>query len=419
MPDHGSNATADERWSTVWPNLLRFVGPKSVRDEITNHTEAAIVTYIAEQHFQSMLHWNTVIQKLEQFPEEAKTPANNSNDNSSNSTTATATATTNDTNDTTTPSAMSDPPTATEMGHRAALDFLVSSKEYQNCLKKTKLAEALLREAKDNSTWKEVSREDNGIDGTWYREEKHLSSHSFRVVGTLKKVAVLDLACLLLELDMYNEWFPMCFRSKQVGVITRYERCAAFEISCPWPMSNREACLWGFAIDDLERTRRCYIVAENHMRKIEHVEVPAVPKGVVRLQVHQCGYILEAIDANTTRVTFVSNINPDMKLPEWLLNWANSKFCGVLMWQMHRSAKKAKEDPKSPYTERKQHDIYDDFKKRVAAMDFSKTVEELEKGCEAEFASVKPKSVPPLYQVAVGNSKAAASFSPSAVPDFA
>lgn len=66
------------------------------------------------------------------------------------------------------------------------------------------------------------------------------------------------------------------------------------------------------------------------------------------------------------------------------------------MWQMQRCAKKAREDPKSPYAERKKHDIYDDFKVRVAAMDYSKSVEQMDSHHRAHYENAKPKKLTPL-----------------------
>ena len=71
MPDHGSNAKADERWSTVWPNLLKFVGPTQTRQEVKNNAEAAIACFLAETHYQAMFYFNNTISKLEEFPQEA------------------------------------------------------------------------------------------------------------------------------------------------------------------------------------------------------------------------------------------------------------------------------------------------------------------------------------------------------------
>ena len=398
-PDHGPQVQIDEKWNTIWPNLLNFVGPKQNREDIKKLVDTAISCFLNEQHYQVMLYFNQALCKLEEFPSEPSTPANNSNNQKpeqQQQQEQQEKKQQEQEQESSLSSSSNEAPTATELGHRAALDFIINSKEYQASFKKAQLGDSLLNEARsDNDTWKNVSKEKNG-DGVWYREEKDTGIHSFKIVGTLEKTPMLDLACLLLELDLFKEWFPMCFRSKQTGAISRYERCATFEVTCPWPMSNREAVLWGFAIDDLEATRRCLIVAKDHSEKVGHVEVPETPKGVVRLGVNQCGYILEAVNPTTTRVIFIGNIDPKMNLPEWLLNWATQKFCGVLMWQMHRGAKAAKNDPKSPYAERKKHEIYDEFKKRVAAMNYEKDFNEMVEENKMKHATSKPKKLQPL-----------------------
>jgi hypothetical protein len=219
----------------------------------------------------------------------------------------------------------------------------------------------------DNASWSPVSVDKNG-DGTYYRAEPGLSSHSFKVCGTVKQ-DLLSLACILIELDLYTEWFPMCVLSKELGSLSRFHKLSQFACLLLWPFSNREVILDGYGLDDLEHNRvviKATSIADGALMPNGQPQPPVFKKNV-RADFSIGGFFLEAVAANETRVAFFMNADPHIPhLPPAIINYVSGKMIWVLLWQMGRAAGKAK-DPTSCYHDRKQQrpDVYEYFVERI------------------------------------------------------
>lgn len=252
-----------------------------------------------------------------------------------------------------------------------AFDLLLrtvkNSTVFTECHRKADECRAMVRELRDDTLWKPI-RVDKLGHGTFYKEEKGMSSHSFKVIGIVNQ-GMVSLASVIIELDLYKEWFPFCNRSEEIGSVSRFHKLSRFEVSMPWPVANREVCIGGYGVDDLEN-KLVYVKAagnDDGLQMPNGEMPPHVKKGCVRADVKSGGFILESLGETTTKVTFMMNIDPKMKIvPMWLINWVSGKMFWVLLHQISKAADKGAKEG-SCYAERRKlrPDVYDYFSVRA------------------------------------------------------
>jgi hypothetical protein len=216
-------------------------------------------------------------------------------------------------------------------------------------------------------SWSAMSVDKKTMTGTWYRTEEGVDTHSFRVIGIVKDVPFIDLVAVLLELDLFKEWFPMCCDSQDLGGVAMLERCATFTIGLPFPMANREVAVHGYGIEDLEN-KRAFIQATSMHGSVGPIPYPEPKKGIVRMEIIRGGWIFEALSPNTVKVSFIMNVDPKMKVPTSVLNFVAGRTMWVLAHQLEKAAKKAGK-PTGVYAERRAGDkkvIYDTLIERIA-----------------------------------------------------
>lgn len=92
------------------------------------------------------------------------------------------------------------------------------------------------------------------------------------------------------------------------------------QYKAPWPVSNRDFV----SVSHLARVdNKIYLGVKSV--EYPHPEV----KGVVRGWIHIGGYILEKIDENTTRITYISDSDTKGSLPGLVKNAVSQKQGGI------------------------------------------------------------------------------------------
>jgi hypothetical protein len=260
------------------------------------------------------------------------------------------------------------------LGISLVAEFIKQTPLYLTATEKSLAGKKLQSICETVDGWNPVSVDKQTGYGTYYRPEPGCAFHSFLVKGVVK-APLIALASVLLELDMYKEWYPMANLSEEIMSVGTFHKQSKFAVTIPGPIiANREVCLDGYGIDDLVN-RKVVIVA----RGLEEDEcladgrpVPKVQKGNVRCGMQCCGFIVEGISPDTTKVTFMMNIDPRIpNIPRWLINWTSGKMMSVLLSQMSKAAEKSL-DPKSKYAIRRQErkEVYDYMQKMVDAIQF-------------------------------------------------
>lgn len=229
-------------------------------------------------------------------------------------------------------------------------------------LHKVKECKFLVDDIDDRTSWKPTTKIDENGYGTYYRAEPGKSAHSFKVIGEVQE-SVLHVVSVIMELDLYTEWFPFCCEAVMQGEITKFHKSSKFVVKMPWPMSDREVFLIGYGVDDLQHRKRV-IITSRSVSETEDIPPtitrPTVGKGRTRIAVEVGGFLIEALSPTSCRVSFIMNVDPLIPhVPLSLVNWVSGKMIWVLLYQMDKAAKRAG-TPGSKYTERrkKRPDIY-------------------------------------------------------------
>eukprot|EP01119_Soliformovum_irregulare_P020904 TRINITY_DN6840_c0_g1_i1.p1 TRINITY_DN6840_c0_g1~~TRINITY_DN6840_c0_g1_i1.p1 ORF type:complete len:148 (-),score=38.58 TRINITY_DN6840_c0_g1_i1:69-512(-) len=90
-------------------------------------------------------------------------------------------------------------------------------------------------------------------------------------------------------------------------------------VGLPWPLWNRDVCLYGYGVDLLERDT--VIVAVRSVHDNEFPEIPAVPNKHIRAECRVGGILAQPIAYNKTRVILLANADPKLAMvPYSLLN---------------------------------------------------------------------------------------------------
>jgi hypothetical protein len=247
--------------------------------------------------------------------------------------------------------------------------FLESSPMFTIAQEKVRECQELCDDIEDHTTWSPTTSIDEKGYGTYYRAEKGKNAHSFKVIGEVHE-SILHVVSVIMELDLYTEWFPFCCEAEMQGELNRFHKSSRFVVQVPWPMSNREVFLVGYGVDDLKRRKRVVITSRSIRDDEElHVNIrrPPVGKKCTRISVEVGGFLLEALSPTSCRVSFIMNVDPQIPhVPIWLVNWVSGKMIWVLLHQMDKAAKRAGKK-KSKYTERrhKRPDIYEHLFERA------------------------------------------------------
>lgn len=146
-------------------------------------------------------------------------------------------------------------------------------------------------------------------------ERKDLDGYDLPVVrGTgLIKAGIFDVLAVLDDIDHYVEWMHACSASGALKVITPYERIVYNRTAMPWPINDRDAVLvTKIAVDRQRKTVRASFDAVSSELKPE-------VSGVVRMPMVRGFYLLEWVDASTTRVTYQAHADPGGLIPDFIV----------------------------------------------------------------------------------------------------
>ncbi len=226
----------------------------------------------------------------------------------------------------------------------------------------------LLYELSCNEGWQLVrSSKDTH---TYYRPEEGLPTHSFKITG-IANVDLMSLFSVIYEADLYKEWFPFMSDTKELASPARFTKICQAVVGAPWPLYDREFVMEAFGVDNTEEGRVLINIASlpstGHPSLPNGGQLPAVPKGAYRCQMHLGGYMLEILSKTTTRISFYTNLDPELAvIPTSLLNHVTGKLVHTIVEKMEDMAKNV-QNPKYRYAARRSEksEIYDDVQKIV------------------------------------------------------
>lgn len=87
---------------------------------------------------------------------------------------------------------------------------------------------------------------------------------------------------------------------------------------------------------------------------IKDIPLPPPPSGygAARMNIHRFEAEIDVLSPTSARTRLVSNVDPNIALPKWLLDFILKKMCGVLLNRLQSAAKRTLKDPVSPHARR-------------------------------------------------------------------
>jgi len=163
---------------------------------------------------------------------------------------------------------------------------------------------------------------------TYYRHEKNTPVHSFKINGNIP-CNVFNLLVLVNEVDMYHTFVPLLHEARVIKG-NNYRRIAYIKENLPWPFAPRDAVLYGYCIDNVEKSGNILVVFRSAIvgdLELNLKDVPPSVKQDVRCDCKIAGLLLKPTATKSTYVNFCSNVDPKLShVPYWLLNMAVSQL---------------------------------------------------------------------------------------------
>eukprot|EP01133_Synstelium_polycarpum_P007432 gene7432-8695_t len=89
------------------------------------------------------------------------------------------------------------------------------------------------------------------------------------------------------KVDKYASWIPRCQQSQQLAANNK-NRAVYCQVSCPWPVADRDIVLYGYGVDMLEDEDKVVVVARTYKNDFPGLEVPGTPKGMANTNQAAC-----------------------------------------------------------------------------------------------------------------------------------
>jgi len=251
-------------------------------------------------------------------------------------------------------------------GNSAVQELLKKyERELNEIVEKFQETSHLLQEFHTLNGWSLVKKK-NEV-STFYRHEEGDLMHSIRLEGVIS-CPIFDVLAVVYEVDLYPEWWPHikeCFTLKQ---ITNYRKIVYMRGELPWPLYNRDICLYGYGVDMLEESDTIIIAVRSCTSKDAEqfqVELPPLPNFHCRVECKFGGMMMKPLSENSTSVVMLCNVDPKLSgVPYWLLNWITKQVAHVMFEALRVKFSNIKG---SIYEKRilEKPEIYQDAKNRI------------------------------------------------------
>lgn len=157
--------------------------------------------------------------------------------------------------------------------------------------------------------WVHIDEED-GID-TWMLEIPGKELPGFRGRTTMKAMPEAVLAEIA-KVENHTEWMYRCSEARELKRFDADHTVVYNRTDSPWPAWDRDVVL-ETEVDRSDDGKRI----ELRFWNVDQPKVP-VPHKVVRIPRLVGSYLLEQLDAHTTRVTYTIELDVGGSLPTWL-----------------------------------------------------------------------------------------------------
>ena len=248
-----------------------------------------------------------------------------------------------------------------------------------------------------------------------YRREED-GSLSLKVEGDISGLPLFEQVAVMREVDLYHVWAPFTTHSAKLAVLGSLDQVAWFKTGIPKMGMVRDSCYRAIGCDNMMESGEVIVVAQgledgdthseteyldehdmlllrvnssidtrdsadvvhvevehtpnsgefinNFLQReaiMETIELPPRPKGwnKDRLQLKFFEAVIQIKSPTTATTRLVANINPKIKLPQFMIDFIMKHMCGFLLIKLQEAAKRAQEDHEnSPHAIRMRDDSF-------------------------------------------------------------
>jgi hypothetical protein len=229
----------------------------------------------------------------------------------------------------------------------------------------------------------------------WFRIEEDDGSLSLKVDGTVNGCTMLECIAVWREVDLYNEWMPMCSEAKKLAQYGKSE-LIAWQKTGVMPLV-RDMVVHAFGDVSMDPTADdpCFLICGRSVTQDEYpnVEIPKLAGwGVDRTEMRFLNVLVQPISAESTRNCIITNMDLKTHLPQSVMNFILKKMVGVFLYSMEKCAHKIRQNPESSKHGKRMvenADFYTDFLQPKVDMCLNKAKEVIAKQEEETFKNAE------------------------------
>mmetsp|Transcript_8049 Transcript_8049/g.11680 ORF Transcript_8049/g.11680 Transcript_8049/m.11680 type:complete len:877 (-) Transcript_8049:46-2676(-) len=242
---------------------------------------------------------------------------------------------------------------------RAVEEFLATRRyQLQDLQEKAGIFERAKETLKESEDWT-LSQNLFGVT-TYYRHEDD-ESLSIKLEGVLDNAPIFEQIAVLREIDLYQDWAPFCSSSIVVKQLDKLDSVGWMIIGAPQLGLSRDSIFRAIGCDNMVEDGSVIICAQGLRdrpetepfaepflaKSVDNLDYPEIPTGLGsgRLTIRNFSALITFHSATCFETKLVANINPNLPLPQYMIDFVMKKMCGVLLSKLQTAAKKASKDP--------------------------------------------------------------------------
>ena len=163
-----------------------------------------------------------------------------------------------------------------------------------------------------NASWTPLFDEE-GIEVSMYLPEDR-DLPIFRAKGVFAE-NFYDILAVLDDVPRHTEWMVRMSESREVEKSHDFDRVLYNRFDVPWPVSDRDSVMQVTA--DLDQKAQ---VVDVVFTRVVHKSTPEL-EGVLRIPKMESLAQLRFLEEKKTQVTYVLDIDPGGRIPNWLVKW--------------------------------------------------------------------------------------------------
>jgi len=256
---------------------------------------------------------------------------------------------------------------------KSIVEFLAIQKDkLEDLEEKAEVFKRAQKTLKESDDWT-FSQTMFGV-SSYYRSEAD-GSLSIKMEGTLKDVPIFEQIAILREIDLYQTWSPFCSSSIVLKELEKLDSVGWFVVGVPQLGLARDGIFRAIGCDNLSDDGSVIICAQGLQdrpetepfaepyltKNLDSLDCPDKPTGMGsgRMTIRNFSALVTFHSATCFETKLVANVNPNLPLPQSLLDFFMKKVCGVMLSKLQGAAKKAAKDPvRNPHAQRMREDEF-------------------------------------------------------------